>query len=74
MRGSHEKCRSKKLALKLRKVYKLVFFVKPGDLIEEITNHTKRAGCVITKGETRYEAVSRACEAIDNIKIEIQAV
>ena len=55
-------------------IHKLVFFVKPGDLIEEVTNHTKRAGCVITYGESKDEAVARAREVIDNIKIETQSV
>ena len=51
-------------------IHKLVFFVQPGDLIEEVTNHTKRAGCVITKGSTREEAILRANEVISTVQIE----
>ena len=50
-------------------VYKIGFFIKPGEVIQEVTNHTKRAGFVITQGKTRDEAVKRAQEAIDNIKL-----
>ena len=51
-------------------VHKLIFFVKPGDIVEEVTNHTKRAGCVITTGETRDEAIARAEEVIRTVHIE----
>jgi len=50
-------------------VYKIGFFIKPGDVIDEVTNHTKRAGYVITIGNTREEAIQRAKEVVDNIKI-----
>jgi biotin carboxylase len=50
-------------------VHKLGFFVKPGDIIEPVTNHTKRAGFVITTGETRNQAVGRAEQVVDTIKI-----
>ena len=51
-------------------VHRLGFFVKPGDMIEPVTNHTKRAGFVITTGETRDEAVERAEQVVESIKIE----
>lgn len=51
-------------------VHKLGFFVKTGDVIEPVTNHTKRAGFVITEGKDRQEAVSRAIEVIKTVQIE----
>jgi len=51
-------------------VHKLGFFVKPGDIVEPVTNHTKRAGFVITTGETRDQAVERAEQVINAIEIE----
>jgi biotin carboxylase len=51
-------------------VHKLEIFTKQGDYIESITNHTKRAGFVITTGRSRNEAVQRAQEVINTVKIE----
>lgn len=51
-------------------VHKLGFFVKPGDFLEPVTNHTKRAGFVITMGETRDQAIERAEQVVESIKIE----
>lgn len=51
-------------------VHKLGFFVKLGDIVEPVTNHTKRAGFVITTGETRNQAVERAEQVVESIKIE----
>ena len=51
-------------------VYKLGFFVKPGDIVEPVTNHTKRAGFVITSGETRDQAIERAEQVVNTIEIE----
>lgn len=50
-------------------VHKLLFFVERGDTIEKVTDHTKRAGCVITTGATRKEAVERAEWVVSQIKI-----
>lgn len=50
-------------------VYKIGFFIKPGEIIEKVTNHTKRAGFVITTGSTREVATKRAQKVVDNIKI-----
>ena len=55
-------------------VHKLGFFVKPGDIVEPVTNHTKRAGFVITTGETRNQAVERAEQVVESIKIETALV
>jgi len=55
-------------------VHKLGFFVKPGDVVEPVTNHTKRAGFVITTGETRDQAVERAEQVVESIKIETALV
>ncbi|MEK7772722.1 MAG: ATP-grasp domain-containing protein [Deltaproteobacteria bacterium] len=55
-------------------VHRMGFFVKAGDIIEPVTNHTKRAGFVITKGATRAEAVERAEEAVREIVIETRPV
>jgi biotin carboxylase len=51
-------------------VHKLGFFVKPEDIVEPVTNHTKRAGFVITMGETRDQAIERAEQVVESIKIE----
>lgn len=51
-------------------INRLMFFVKPGDELHPTTDHTKRAGCVITAGETKAEAIARANEVIDTIRIE----
>ena len=55
-------------------VHKLGFFVKPGDVVEPVTNHTKRAGFVISTGETRDQAVERAEQVVESIKIETALV
>ncbi|MBI1920068.1 MAG: ATP-grasp domain-containing protein [Geobacter sp.] len=57
-------------ASRLPGVYKLDFFVKPGEAVEPVTNHTKRCGYVITSGSDRVEAVKRACEVVNTIQIE----
>ena len=51
-------------------VHKLGYFIKIGDIVEPVTNHTKRAGFVITTGETRDQAVERAIHIADSIRIE----
>lgn len=51
-------------------VHRLGFFVKPGDVIKSVTNHTKRAGFVITTGETRDQAIERAVRVANAIAIE----
>ncbi|MCD6440781.1 MAG: ATP-grasp domain-containing protein, partial [Candidatus Marinimicrobia bacterium] len=51
-------------------VHKLGFFVKSGDIVEPVTNHTKRAGFVITTGETRDQVIERAEQVVTTIEIE----
>ena len=50
-------------------ICKYDIYVKEGDQIEIITNHTKRAGYVITLGKDRTEAVHRAELVVKNIEI-----
>ncbi|MDE2590924.1 MAG: ATP-grasp domain-containing protein [Patescibacteria group bacterium] len=51
-------------------IYKLNILVKPGDCVESITNHTKRAGFVIATGSSRDEAVKHAQKVINTVQIE----
>lgn len=51
-------------------VYKLDIFVSAGDFIEPVTNHTKRAGFIITTNETRDEAIDRALHVVNTIEIQ----
>jgi len=50
-------------------VHRLGFFVEPGDVVQPTTDHTKRAGFVITTGATREEAVDRAKAVVDGVRI-----
>ena len=50
-------------------IHKLHFFVGPGDEVESVTNHTQRAGFVITVADDRETAVLRAEEVVKTIKI-----
>jgi biotin carboxylase len=50
-------------------VRRLGLNVGVGDVIEAPTNHTQRAGHVVTSGETRDEAIARALEVIDTVRI-----
>ncbi|MBC8179517.1 ATP-grasp domain-containing protein [candidate division KSB1 bacterium] len=51
-------------------VNRLGLFVKPGDIVESVTNHTKRAGFVITTADTQDLAIQRALEVVNNVQIE----
>ncbi|WP_429884583.1 ATP-grasp domain-containing protein [Geoalkalibacter halelectricus] len=55
-------------------VYKLDFFLGPGDMVEPVTNHTKRCGYVITSGADRSGALNRAAEVIATVRIETRRV
>lgn len=55
-------------------VYKIDFFVEPGDLLEPTINHTKRCGYVITSGVDRDEAVQRAQEVISSVRVETRSI
>jgi len=50
-------------------IHRMQFFCKPGDVLEPVTNHTKRAGFVITTGADRDEAVARAQEVVRTVEI-----
>ncbi len=51
-------------------VHRLQLYVRAGDVVQSVTNHTKRAGYVITVGESCAEAVARAREVVDAVRIE----
>jgi biotin carboxylase len=51
-------------------VNRLGFMVGVGDIVAAPTDHTRRAGFVITSGETRDEAVARALEVVNAVRIE----
>ena len=55
----------------LEGVYRLGFFVSPGDQIGEVTNHTQRAGYVITLGDSCAEAVARAEQVVEMVRFEV---
>jgi len=50
-------------------VHKLNLFFGVGDVLEKVTDHTKRCGFVITTGNTRSEAVKRATRVVENVQI-----
>lgn len=52
----------------------LKLYVEPGDIIEPITNHTKRTGVIIVVGDTREQAIERAQWAVEMINIEVGSV
>jgi len=47
-------------------------FVNEGDIVEAITDHTKRSGVVICSGDTRSEAIERSRSVIDSVKFRIE--
>ena len=50
-------------------VHRMGFFVEIGEVVQPITDHTKRAGFVITTGATREEAVARAQSVVEQVRI-----
>ena len=44
--------------------------LKIGDIVEAVTDHTRRAGVLIAVGETRDQAIERARQAVEMIRIE----
>ena len=50
-------------------VYRIGFFVKSGDAISSVTNHTKRSGFVITTGKNKAEAIKNAKNVVDTVEI-----
>ena len=53
-------------------VHRLGFFVEPGEVVQPVSDHTKRAGFVVTTGETRDEAVARAQEVVKGVRFVTQ--
>ena len=53
-------------------VHTLRMFVRPGDVLDAVTHHARRAGFVITIGEDRRQAMARACEIVDSVVIETE--
>lgn len=53
----------------LRKMY-----VTVGSVIEPLTNHTQRAGCVIVTGSDHHEAERRVLEAVDMVRITTEPI
>lgn len=53
-------------------VHRLGFFVKPGEVVQPTTDHTKRAGFVITMGASRDEAVERAQSVVEAVRIRTE--
>lgn len=49
-------------------------YIKVGDIVEPITDHTKRAGCIIVTGEDHSEAEKRVTEAIKMVEIITEPV
>jgi len=54
-------------------VHRLHLFVGCGDMLESATNHTQRAGFVITVGDSSEEAVARARQVVSQVGIETAA-
>ena len=51
-------------------IHKFKLFVKVGDEIKNVTDHTKRSGFVITTGKDKEDAISNAKKVIDKVIIE----
>ena len=50
----------------------LVLFVRPGQRLEPVSDHTRRAGCVIACADSREEAIARAEAARDALEFELE--
>lgn len=46
-------------------------FLKPGDIVNELTNHTDRAAFAITGGDNSQQAVDAANRSLHHLKIEL---
>ena len=49
-------------------------YIEVGEIIEKMTNHTRRAGCVIVTGKDLQEAEDRVRRAIDGVQIITEPV
>ncbi len=55
-------------------VHRIGFFVKVGDVVCDVSDHTGRSGYVITTGRTLQEAVDRADEVVREVEIITRAL
>jgi biotin carboxylase len=55
-------------------IHKMNLYVKQGETINPVTDHTKRAGFVITSGKSREQAVERAEFVCRNVAITTEPV
>jgi biotin carboxylase len=53
-------------------VHRAHLFVRLGERIGPVTDHTRRAGVVITTGATRAEAVRRAEDAVRSVRLAVE--
>jgi len=49
-------------------LHKIAFFIKSGDIVPEVTDHTKRVGFVITTGKSKLEAIKNAKIIVDFVE------
>jgi biotin carboxylase len=52
-------------------IRRAMLFVRPGEVIAPVTDHTKRAGVVLAAGDDGEEAVRRAEEAAEAVRFEV---
>ena len=57
---------------KNKKIINFNLNVKSGDLFKRITNHTMRAGGVLTIGSNRLQAIKLSKKVINNLKFRIR--
>lgn len=50
-------------------IERLSVFIRPGDRLRALENHTQRAGFAIATGETKEQAIDRALEALAMIRV-----
>jgi len=62
---------NKKQINSLKGLILLKLYIKKGDMIEKVTDHTKRSGVVITVGESKIEAIERANKVIQSVEFEV---
>lgn len=56
-------------ARKIKGVEKLLIYARKGDVVERVTDHTKRSGFVICGGQNRSEAIESAEKVLSMVKI-----
>ena len=65
---------SKRLPKKDKRIHKINFFAKENDTLEKITNHSKRAGFVITVDKTREDAINLAEKIVNSVNIKTEII